>query len=322
MVTNGVKALVLAVLIASTTANAQEDPQPPRMATQRVASILEQSGYKYIKHSASVWSINFKGEKRAAVVVLVLASASDLIVEGVIAEHDEVQNAADAGLELLKHADSVPDISFLIDQDDDYMARARLMLKRADVAAFKTKVQEVALATDEAYGVLQQYLHVAGPGGGVGELPEFGASAGATERVAFLAGKGALAFDPSKWKQTKSETGGKLNFQHISGDGYAMIIAERIAIPAEQFRDLAIANMHEVAPDGRVVEETRRKVNGADVRVMRLEGTAKGIAFTFLGYYYSGPAGSVQVVTYTGTALFDEYRADFEEFLNGLKVGK
>ena len=315
-------AVLMTIVAASSTANGQEDSQLPREVTRRVTSILEQSGYKYSKHSESTWSMSFRGEKRAEVVVLVFAAPPDLVVEGVIAEHGEMENSAGAGHELLKHADSVPDISFLIDQDEDYIARARLVLKRADVIAFKAAVQSVALATDDAYSVLQQYLQPASSGGAVGALSEFGASAGARERVAFLGGKASLAFDPSKWKQTKSETGGKLNFQHVSVDGYATLIAERIAIPAEQLRDIAIANMRDVDPDARVVEESRRKVNGVDVRMMRLEGASKGIAFTYLGYYYSGPAGTVQVLTYTGTTLFDEYRADFEEFLNGLRVGK
>lgn len=314
-------ALLIAALSASGIASAREYPQPPRELTQRVTSMLEQSGYKYSKHSDSVWSVVFKGEKRSDVVVLVIAVAPDLIVEGVIAEHDEVEDVAGAGYELLKHADAVPDITFLVDQDRDYIARARLVLKRMDAATFKSTVQSVALATDEAYGVVQQYVHPSGLGGAVGGLSEFGTSAGASERVALLAGKASLAFDPSKWKQTKSEPGGKLNFQHLSGDGYAMVIPERIAIPAAQLREIVVGNLRELDPSARVIEDVQRKVNGVDVRMMRFEGTIKGVAFTYLGYYYSGPAGSIQVLTYTGTSLFDEYRADFEEFLNGLRVG-
>jgi len=62
------------------------------------------------------------------------------------------------------------------------------------------------------------------------------------------------------------------------------------------------------------------QVNGAEVLMLRLEGTIQGIAFTYFGYYFGGPAGSVQVVTYTGQNLFKEFRPDFEDLLNGLKV--
>ncbi len=37
----------------------------------------------------------------------------------------------------------------------------------------------------------------------------------------------------------------------------------------------------------------------------------------FQGYYYSGTQGTVQVLTWTHRGVLEEYRADFEEFLNG-----
>jgi hypothetical protein len=80
-------------------------------------------------------------------------------------------------------------------------------------------------------------------------------------------------------------------------DGYAMIIAERIEIPLGEIRQIALQNAREAAPDAKIIEEGRRRVNGADVLLLRMEGKASGIAFTYLGYYYGGPAGTVQVVT-------------------------
>ena len=55
---------------------------------------------------------------------------------------------------------------------------------------------------------------------------------------------------------------------------------------------------------------------------MQMGGTAKGIPFVFLGYYYSGKEGSIQVITFTADNLFDEYRKEFEEFLNGFEIAK
>jgi hypothetical protein len=83
---------------------------------------------------------------------------------------------------------------------------------------------------------------------------------------------------------------------------------------------VALNNALEAAPDAKIVEEQRRRVNGTDVVMLRLEGTTSGIAATFLGYYYGGPAGTVQVICYTGQNLFQEYRPDFEDFLNGFHI--
>jgi hypothetical protein len=99
-----------------------------------------------------------------------------------------------------------------------------------------------------------------------------------------------------------------------------MIISERISIPMDKLREIALDNARDAAPDIKVVEEQRRRVNGTDVLMMRLEGTTNGIPFTYLGYYYGGPVGTIQVITYTGQNLFDEYRKEFEEFLNGFRL--
>ena len=66
-----------------------------------------------------------------------------------------------------------------------------------------------------------------------------------------------------------------------------------------------------------VVKEEYRKVNDNIVLLMQLNGTMKGIKFTYYGYYYSSNEGSVQLVTFTATNLFDQQKKDMEEFLNG-----
>jgi hypothetical protein len=63
-----------------------------------------------------------------------------------------------------------------------------------------------------------------------------------------------------------------------------------------------------------------RRVNGADVLCVKLEATMSGIPFIYYAYYYASPAGSVQVITYTGRNLFPEYEKDFLDFLNGFQT--
>jgi hypothetical protein len=53
---------------------------------------------------------------------------------------------------------------------------------------------------------------------------------------------------------------------------------------------------------------------------MQITGTAQGIPFHYYGYYYTGKLGSVQVITYTGESLFEEYKPEFDELLNGLEL--
>jgi len=45
-----------------------------------------------------------------------------------------------------------------------------------------------------------------------------------------------------------------------------------------------------------------------------------GIKFIYLGYYYSSPKGTIQLLTYTSSNLLDEYKKDLKEFLNSFIV--
>ena len=50
---------------------------------------------------------------------------------------------------------------------------------------------------------------------------------------------------------------------------------------------------------------------------MQMDGTIQGIKFTYYGYYFSSPNGTIQLLTYTSSNLLNEYKKEFEDFLNG-----
>jgi len=142
----------------------------------------------------------------------------------------------------------------------------------------------------------------------------------ATETIQLLK-SATLSIDPAKWKQAPSTAPGRFGFSHMAGDGYAMVIAERIEMAPDALANMALTNAREAAPDARVVMDDSRIVNGTPVRCLQIVGTMQGISFKYFGYYYAGPAGTIQVITYTSTSLFDEFSSDFEGLLDGLVVG-
>lgn len=144
--------------------------------------------------------------------------------------------------------------------------------------------------------------------------------ASATRVVDIQPGASQLHYDPSRWTQETSTDRTRMTFQHSNGDGYALVIRERLQMTLPALKDIALANAIQAAPDARVIREDTRIVNGTKVLCLLIEGTTSGIAFTYYGYYYSGKSGIVQLVTYTGQNLFEEYRGDFENFLNGFEV--
>jgi hypothetical protein len=145
-------------------------------------------------------------------------------------------------------------------------------------------------------------------------------SAASTSKIDILNGKAALYYDPAKWTETPSDEPGRTMLTHVNGDGMAMIVAERLSMPLETLHKIVLDNARKASPDVRVMSERQLTVGGRSMLEMEFSGTMQGIPFTYLGRYYTGKAGSIQVLTFTGTNLFSEYEPDFREILSGFEV--
>jgi hypothetical protein len=126
--------------------------------------------------------------------------------------------------------------------------------------------------------------------------------------------------DPKSWSFEKGtdQDEYEFSFQKKGEDLYAMIITEKMMIPIETLKSIALENARSVAPDIRATKEEFRNVNGIKVFMMQMEGTIQGIEFVYFGYYYSNSSGTIQLLSYTGKKLFDQYKDDAESLLNGL----
>lgn len=125
--------------------------------------------------------------------------------------------------------------------------------------------------------------------------------------------------DPTEWSFQKAQDNPEAEYElQLKGeDLYGMIIAEKLEIPIENLKEIALENGREAAPDLEVIQEEYRTVNGQKVLFLQLNGTLQGIKFTYYGYYYSSPSGTVQFITYTSQGLLNSYIEDCEKILNG-----
>lgn len=317
---------VLSAIVLVSIVSAQAFAQGPDRATtetaSRVGRYLETAGYNYSKLNATTWSVKFKGDHNDNFDVLMLSNAGNVIILTVIADRAQLDNNAPALRQLLKTNGKLPaHISVLLDNDDDYVIQASYAVKDFNNASFKKAVEEVALATDEAYGEIKGFLGKTPPGTSVNAPPaaEGRPPSSATRNVEFLGGRAQVSFDPAKWKETEGKEG-RRQFEHVGGEAYAVIIAERPEIASDQLAKIALSNARQLAPDVRVVEEKRHRISGREVVSLRMDGTTDGVKLAFLGYYYGGPEGSIQVVTWTSQNLINELRPELEGFLNGLQL--
>ena len=129
-----------------------------------------------------------------------------------------------------------------------------------------------------------------------------------------------IYIDPKKWsfKKATDNPDAEYELQLKDGDLYGMVITEKVEIPIEALKSIAIENAKSVAPDLKIVKEEYRIVNGIKVLLLQMNGTMQGIKFSYYGYYYSNTNGTIQFITYTSQNLMDSYRPQSEKLLNGL----
>lgn len=126
--------------------------------------------------------------------------------------------------------------------------------------------------------------------------------------------------NPQKWTinpSSKEETT-EYEFRLKDEDAYALILTEKIEVPLETLKNIALKNAKEAAPDATITKEEYRIVNGKKVLMLTITGNIQGINFNYLGYYYSNKSGTVQFLTYTAQNMYDGYLSECETLLNGL----
>ncbi|MFC1877522.1 hypothetical protein ACFL2E_09675 [Thermodesulfobacteriota bacterium] len=154
------------------------------------------------------------------------------------------------------------------------------------------------------------------------DFPQFFKPKSATALLKGKRVKYGLWYDRSKWlpDQDIDNASAEYELTHVEGDRYVVIIPERLQIPLETLRIAAIANAKKAAPDTRVSFEEKRIVNDRKILCLKMDPTIQGIPVSYINYYYSGKDGAVQLMTYTGQNLVEEYRSDMMDLLNGFEV--
>ncbi len=188
-----------------------------------------------------------------------------------------------------------------------------------EIMATTTDGRDVSLNPDGTWHYVKEAETSSRSDGG---LPQFFKPKSATVLLKGKRVKYGLWYDRSKWlpDQDIDNTSAEFELTHVEGDRYVVIIPERIQIPLETLRIAAIANAKKVAPDTRISFEEKRIVNDRKILCLKMDATIQGIPVSYINYYYSGKAGAVQLMTYTGQNLVEEYQSDIMDLLNGFEV--
>ena len=89
----------------------------------------------------------------------------------------------------------------------------------------------------------------------------------------------ALYLVPGVWERMEKPPNpvAEVGFRHKDGDMFALVIAERIIVPLETLKRIALANVRKVDDNARIIKEEKRTVNGNEVLCLILELKSEGI---------------------------------------------
>jgi hypothetical protein len=133
----------------------------------------------------------------------------------------------------------------------------------------------------------------------------------------------AIWYNETKWTRSdmKPTEASEYLLKLKERDGYFITVVEQIEIPLENFSNIVVKSMKMRGAENLVVEkEEYRLVNGKRVLFMQFTATTSGMTFTYAGYYFSNESGTSQILCYTAKNLFNQYKQDFMNMLNGFVV--
>jgi hypothetical protein len=274
-----------------------------------IVSLLEQSGLKYRKAADRVWAVAFKGGENSSFDVMINEQDRLVIVLAVVVRKPTLSPEQLSRLLRVNYDANYSKVA--IDGDGDLLALSELAREGLTVQALRSAIDSVASTARAASNALN-----APAGASSGPAA---ASKDTSATLSLVRGAFQLTYDPRKWTQQKTAEANGVQLNHVSGDAYLRVIAERVQIDSGSLRDVALTNARTTAPDVQLDSETWRTVNGLRALVLKYTGRASGIRFTFLNQMYSDASGTVQLAGWTGSNLFDEYQRDFQELFQGFR---
>jgi uncharacterized membrane protein len=138
-------------------------------------------------------------------------------------------------------------------------------------------------------------------------------------QVEFNDGAVSVRYDPQKWGAPETDKDGLITLDRV-GPGTAVLIGEKVGVPANRVCDTIIEEYIKLHPETKVLLRENRTVNGHEGVWLKLSCSAKDIPMIMSIYCFGGLAGTVQVRTVAPAASFDECEPDFNELLNSLEI--
>lgn len=132
-----------------------------------------------------------------------------------------------------------------------------------------------------------------------------------------------FVYDKSKWKEQPLESLGNDDAKLYllgEGDTYVTLIPETSELTFEYMEEAILANMTSVDSDAEITEKGFRTINDTELMWAYAEAQTDGINLTFYYHIYTGSAGTIQIVAWTTSNIFERKIRIIDELVAGLTV--
>ena len=143
----------------------------------------------------------------------------------------------------------------------------------------------------------------------------------AKQKIATKRQNFSLWINPKIWKQVQSKEDDHLEFDHISGKAFAMILTDTFNLPHDILKDVTIQEIQQAFSNIKILTDEDRIVNGRPVGCLEITASNAGEPYQFFTYYFTHKKkGTIQVVTFSTSRDFYEHSTDLQNFANGLVI--
>ncbi|MGD9590349.1 MAG: YbjN domain-containing protein [Pyrinomonadaceae bacterium] len=119
--------------------------------TQKVARVINETGFNFTKAGDGVWTIPFEGKVQKDITVVISVSEDLLTLFSIVAVKKDFKPTPELHQKLLRFNDDLDRVKVGIDKDGDIFVRIDLSIRNLDKDELKVNIDQAAAAADEVF---------------------------------------------------------------------------------------------------------------------------------------------------------------------------
>ncbi|MBI2516820.1 MAG: hypothetical protein HYV95_07875 [Opitutae bacterium] len=130
-----------------------------------------------------------------------------------------------------------------------------------------------------------------------------------------------LRYDGTRWYRDPTDNeSGVFNLLRVDRLAEAQLIAEDTPVPTDSMETVVLASARETAESVALKKRGRKTRNGVSLEELEFTARVDGVSYVNHGYFYTGPAGTLQLRAWSPDKTYAGVAGDITELLDGLAI--